>query len=79
MQGRGLVAIKTDPKDGRTHSISLTPKGRAIHDDIMVVALERESRLLGCLQKEEREVLINLLARVHGNLAAVTAEPGDID
>jgi DNA-binding MarR family transcriptional regulator len=79
MQGRGLVAVKTDPKDGRTHSISLTPKGRAIHDDIMVVALERERRLLGCLQKEEREVLINLLARVHGNLAAVTAEPGDID
>jgi DNA-binding MarR family transcriptional regulator len=79
MQGRGLVAIKAGPKDGRTHSISLTPKGRAIHDDIMVVALERESRLLGCLQKEEREVLINLLARVHGNLAAVTAEPGDID
>ena len=79
MQQRGLVAIKSDPMDGRTHSISLTPKGRAIHDDIMVVALERESRLLGCLQKEEREVLINLLARVHGNLAAVTAEPGDID
>jgi DNA-binding MarR family transcriptional regulator len=25
MQERGLVAIKTDPKDGRTHSISLTP------------------------------------------------------
>jgi DNA-binding MarR family transcriptional regulator len=81
MRERGLVAIKTDPKDGRTHSISLTPKGRAIHDDIIVVALERQSRLLGCLQQEEREVLINLLGRVHGNLAAVTdhAEPDDID
>jgi DNA-binding MarR family transcriptional regulator len=81
MQQRGLVAIKSDPMDGRTHSISLTPKGRAIHDEIIVVALERERRLLGCLQKEEREVLINLLGRVHRNLAAVTdqPEPGDID
>jgi DNA-binding MarR family transcriptional regulator len=77
MQERELVTIKTDPKDGRTHSISLTPTGRAIHDDIIVIALERERRLLACLQKEEREVLINLLGRVHGNLAAVTDQEID--
>jgi DNA-binding MarR family transcriptional regulator len=90
MQQRGLITVKVDPNDGRTHSITLTPKGRAIHDDIVVIALERERRLLACLQKDEREVLINLLGRVHGNLAAVTdhaefehigdhAESGDID
>jgi DNA-binding MarR family transcriptional regulator len=72
MQQRGLVAIKTDPRDGRTHSISLTPKGRATHDDIIGIALERERRLLACLQKQERDVLIDLLGRVHRNLAAVT-------
>ena len=27
MQNRGLVAIRTDPSDGRSHSISLTAKG----------------------------------------------------
>src|SRR5262245_43381446 len=32
MEKRGLVAIRTDPDDGRTHSISLTAKGRATHD-----------------------------------------------
>jgi DNA-binding MarR family transcriptional regulator len=81
MQQRGLVAIKADPEDGRTHSISLTPKGRGIHDDIIVIALERERRLLSCLQKQEREALIDLLSRVHGNLAAVTdhAESGGSD
>jgi DNA-binding MarR family transcriptional regulator len=78
MQEQGLVTIKADPNDGRSHSIAMTPKGRAIHDQIMVVALERERRLLGCLDGEEREVLIGLLGRVHGNLAAVT-EPGEID
>jgi DNA-binding MarR family transcriptional regulator len=72
MQQRGLVTIKTDPKDGRSHSISLTPKGRATHDDIIGIALQRECRLLACLQHEEREMLIKLLVRVHGNLAAVT-------
>jgi DNA-binding MarR family transcriptional regulator len=78
MQERGLVTIKADPNDGRSHSIAMTPKGRAIHNQIMVVALERERRLLGCLNKEEREVLIGLLGRVHGNLPAVT-EPPEID
>lgn len=71
MQGRGLVAIKTDPKDGRSHSISLTTKGRATHDRVIVVALERERRLLDCLDTDERETLIALLLRVHGNLGAV--------
>jgi DNA-binding MarR family transcriptional regulator len=77
MQERGLVTIKADPRDGRTHSISLTPKGRATHDDIIGIALERERRLLGCLQHEEREMLIKLLVRVHRNLAAVTDQEID--
>jgi DNA-binding MarR family transcriptional regulator len=75
MQERGLVTIKADPNDGRSHSIALTPKGRGVHDQIMVVALDRERRLLDCLDKQEREVLIGLLGRVHGNLPAVTEHP----
>src|SRR3954470_4013547 len=75
MQERELVTIKTDPKDGRTHSISLAPKGREIHDQIVVIALDREDRLLSCLSATEQEVLIGLLSRVHGNLAAVTEHP----
>ena len=36
-------------------------------------------RLLACLRKDEREILIDLLRRVHSNLDAVTdqGEPGD--
>jgi DNA-binding MarR family transcriptional regulator len=74
MQTRGLIAVATDPDDARSHSISLTERGRATHDEIIVVALERERRLLDCLREDEREQLIALLLRVHGNLAAVTAE-----
>ncbi|MDB5634522.1 MAG: MarR family transcriptional regulator [Tardiphaga sp.] len=72
LQDRGLVAINTDPNDGRSHSISLTAKGRVTHDAVLVAALERERRLLACLEKDEREVLIDLLRRIHSNLGAVT-------
>ena len=71
LRKRGLVAIRTAPEDGRSHSISLSAKGRATHDRVIVAALERERRLLSCLRKDEREVLIDLLRRVHGNLDAV--------
>lgn len=73
MQQNGLVSIRADEHDGRTHAISLTPKGQATHDRVIALALERERRLLSCLGKDEREVLINLLGRIHGNLDAVTA------
>jgi DNA-binding MarR family transcriptional regulator len=72
MQKRGLVTIRTDPNDARTHSISLTAKGRGIHDKVIVVALEREKRLLSCLKADEREMLIELLRRLHNNLGVVT-------
>jgi DNA-binding MarR family transcriptional regulator len=72
MQNRDLIAIRTDPLDGRSHSISLTARGRSVHDKVIVAALERERRLLACLRKDEREVLIDLLRRVHAHLDAVT-------
>jgi DNA-binding MarR family transcriptional regulator len=73
MEESGLVTIRTDENDGRTHAISLTAKGRATHGQVIAVALERERRLLSCLRKDEREALINLLGRIHSNLDAVTA------
>lgn len=72
LEKRGQVSIRTDPNDGRTHSISLTAKGRATHDKVIAAAFERERRLLSCLSKDEREVLIDLLRRLHENLGAVT-------
>ena len=74
MEKRGLVAIRTDPDDGRTHSISLTAKGRATHDRVIVAAFDRERRLLSCLSADEQEILIGLLRRLHENLGAVTAD-----
>jgi DNA-binding MarR family transcriptional regulator len=75
LQKRGLIAIRTDPNDGRSHSIALTARGRATHDKVIVAALERERRLLSCLDQDEREVLVDLLRRLHENLGAVTGPP----
>ena len=72
MQKRGLIAIRPDPDDGRTHMISLAAKGRATHDRVIVAALDRERRLLSCLNAEEQDVLIDLLLRLHNNLGTVT-------
>lgn len=74
MEKRGLIAIRTDPDDGRTHSISLSAKGRATHDKVIVAALDRERRLLSCLDRDEQEALIDLLRRLHDNLGAVTGK-----
>jgi len=68
------VTIRTDENDGRTHAISLTAKGRATHDQVIAVALERERRLLSCLRKDERGSAGSICwAAIHSNLDAVTA------
>jgi len=74
LRKRGLVAIRTAPDDGRSHSITLTARGRVNHDKVIVAALDRERRLLSCLNKDEREILIGLLRRIHENLGAVTGQ-----
>jgi DNA-binding MarR family transcriptional regulator len=71
MERRGLVTIRADEADTRRRLATLTPAGRALHDRIIVVALERERRLLSCLTPEQRAALVELLNLLHDNLAAV--------
>ncbi|WP_407520104.1 MarR family winged helix-turn-helix transcriptional regulator [Methylobacterium oryzisoli] len=72
MERRGLVDTAEDPGDARRRLIRLTEAGAALHDRIIVVALERERRLLACLDAEQQATLIGLLNRLHANLPAVT-------
>jgi len=71
MQARGLITLRLDADDGRLRIATLTKKGRALHDQIMGVALERERAFLAVLSEPERETLIGLLKRLHENLPAV--------
>jgi DNA-binding MarR family transcriptional regulator len=71
MERRGLVAIRADQTDTRRRLAALTEAGKALHDRILAVALERERRLLSCLSPEQRAELVGLLNRLHDNLDAV--------
>jgi len=73
MQQKGLIVMGLDPLDGRVRVATLTPKGRALHDQILQIALERERALLSVLSASEKETLLRLLKRVHENLPAVEA------
>ena len=65
----GDIATKLNPNDGRSVTLSLTPKGFQLHDKIISVALEREKRLLAGLSANEIETLLDLLRRMHGNVS----------
>jgi DNA-binding MarR family transcriptional regulator len=71
MQAKGLITMRLDAGDGRLRIATLTKKGRALHDQIMGIALERERAFLAVLSSAEQETLIGLLKRLHENLPAV--------
>lgn len=71
LERQGLVTIRADATDTRRRLATLTPAGRALHDRIIMVALERERRLLSCLTAEQQDSLIELLNLLHENLGAV--------
>jgi DNA-binding MarR family transcriptional regulator len=71
MQARGLITLELHADDGRMRLATLTPSGRALHNQILGMALERERAFLAVLSDAERETLIGLLTRLHENLPAV--------
>jgi DNA-binding MarR family transcriptional regulator len=71
MQLRGLITISLDDADGRLRVATITTKGRALHDEILELAMERERAFLSVLNEKDRETLICLLRRLHDNLPVV--------
>lgn len=71
LEAAGHVSSQVDPQDARRNAVSLTASGRELHDRVLKVALERERRLLGDLSPEEVDTLIELLGRLHGQVAHV--------
>lgn len=71
LERRDLVASAADASDARKQRVNLTKKGDALHDEIYVVAMEREELLLSGLTTGERESLIRSLNHLHVNLPAL--------
>jgi DNA-binding MarR family transcriptional regulator len=69
LQAKDLITI--DPIDRRQRALSLTQKGRRLHDQILPIALERERILLSSLDDNEQNALLRLLRKLRDDIAAV--------
>ena len=70
---RSDVAAATDASDNRRAVLTLTPKGEALHDRIILSSLARERLLLAGLSTGERRTLFDLLSRLATNMDVVEA------
>lgn len=64
LEERALVARVPNPDDGRSHLLALTGEGRAIHAEVMPLALATERELLGGFAPEEQARLRDMLAAI---------------
>ncbi|MBB2493546.1 MarR family winged helix-turn-helix transcriptional regulator [Aquipseudomonas ullengensis] len=71
LEKAGYVSSQVDSQDARRNTVSLSAEGLALHDRVLKVALERERRLLGDLNPEEVDTLINLLGRLQTQVTHV--------
>jgi DNA-binding MarR family transcriptional regulator len=68
----GSVTVTEQAGDNK-RVVTLTKAGRALHDRIIELALDRERVLLECLDKKEVDVLTDLLRRLLAQTPAVNA------
>lgn len=71
LEERGLVARVPNPGDGRSHHLTLTAEGRAIHAEVMPLARATEADLLADLAPGERDALRSLLASLRARATAL--------
>ncbi|WP_233849341.1 MarR family winged helix-turn-helix transcriptional regulator [Paraburkholderia sp. HD33-4] len=64
LEERGLLAREADAKDGRGVVITLTAKGKELVLQVFPIAEERNTRLLSCLTRAERELLPGILEKL---------------
>jgi DNA-binding MarR family transcriptional regulator len=70
---RRRVQRDGDEADGRVMRLSLTPKGRAIYDEIVPLALHLEAVLLAALTPAERDTLDRLMDRLGRQVNSLSA------
>lgn len=73
---RRLVARATRAEDRRSHLLTLTPEGAALHAEIAPLALAYEAALIAGLAPGEVATLKRLLGRLHTAASALAGETG---
>ncbi|WP_298464485.1 MarR family winged helix-turn-helix transcriptional regulator [uncultured Erythrobacter sp.] len=72
LEERGLVARAPNARDGRSHLLELTGEGRAIHQEVMPLALQTERDLFEGFDAAERAQFRALLERMRARAADLT-------
>lgn len=75
---RRLVARSPNADDGRSHHIELTAAGKAMHGEIMPLALDMERRLFAQLSAAELKQFKGLLARITHRVAELEVETKEL-
>jgi MarR family transcriptional regulator, transcriptional regulator for hemolysin len=75
MEGDGLVERRLDPADRRARTLYLTAKGRALVDDIWLLAEETRAETFAGISRKDRDAFTQLLTRMHANLCALGEAP----
>lgn len=73
---RKLVSRDVDPEDRRRLVLGLTPQGRAIHDRIVPMAMQRESELVEVLNDGELAQLLDALGKLQQRASTLADRPG---
>jgi DNA-binding MarR family transcriptional regulator len=74
LQRMGIVSVKEDGADSRRNNVALTAKGRALHDELVPIALDRQSELVAELTLAEIEAFTGVIDRLQSKVA--DGEPG---
>ena len=74
LEDAGMVCSSVDSGDVRGRSMKLTEKGDELHDRVILVALERETRLLTGFTPLERAQLLSFVTRLDENMPLVQDE-----
>jgi DNA-binding MarR family transcriptional regulator len=64
LEEEGLVERRPDPEDRRVRGLHLTRKGRDVLERAGKIAIDHETRLCAGINREERELLIDLLQKL---------------
>ncbi len=71
LEDRGLVDRAPNVSDGRSHLLTLTGEGQAIHDEVMPLARATERELFDGFTKEEQRALRGMLKRMRERASAL--------
>ena len=77
LEERGLASRQPNASDGRSHLLELTAEGRAMHAQIMPLAVAMERRIFGALSAPEIAQFRALLERVRGSVGELDSQVVD--